>query len=109
MIDPSGGSQAPYSPAWGNFGADSGGECGVMLARRFHMPSRSRADNPPFWYSFEHGSARFVAISTEHDLEPGSRQHAWLDAELASVDRCRTPWLVLLMHRPMYGRWGPLG
>jgi hypothetical protein len=56
----------------------------------------------------------FTAVSTEHDLEPGSPQRAWLERELASVDRCRTPWLVLLLHRPMYGaprpgRAGPGG
>ena len=26
----------------------------------------------------------------------------WLVADLAAVDRCRTPWVVLSMHRPMY-------
>jgi hypothetical protein len=76
-----------------------------MLARHFMMPGL-RGDNPPFWYGFEYGGVHFTAISTEHDLAPGSPQHAWLDAELAKVDRCRTPWLVLLLHRPMYGE-GP--
>ncbi|KAI8466730.1 MAG: metallophosphoesterase [Monoraphidium minutum] len=97
--DPSG--AAPYQPGWGNFGADSGGECGAMVARRFAMPGR-RGDNPPFWYGFDYGSVHFTAVSTEHDLAPGSPQHAWLEAELASVDRCATPWLVLLLHRPAY-------
>jgi hypothetical protein len=93
----------PYDPSWGNFGPDAGGECGVMLARRFHMPSRQGAsDNPPFWYGFDYGPIHFTAISTEHDLSPNSPQHAWLAAELAAVDRSVTPWLVLLLHRPMY-------
>jgi hypothetical protein len=92
----------PYDPSWGNFGPDAGGECGVMLARRFHMPGREGADNPPFWYGFDYGPIHFTAISTEHDLSPDSPQHAWLAAELAAVDRCATPWLVLLLHRPMY-------
>ena len=26
----------------------------------------------------------------------------WLEADLAGVDRCCTPWLVVGMHRPMY-------
>lgn len=26
----------------------------------------------------------------------------WLAADLAAVDRCKTPWVVLGMHRPMY-------
>ncbi|KAF8069374.1 PAP27 [Scenedesmus sp. PABB004] len=93
-IDPSGASR-PYQPKpWGNFGDDSHGECGAMLARRFHMPNPAprvpggpRA-NAPFWYSFAQGPARFVVLSTEHSLEPGSVQYGWLEAELAAVDRC---------------------
>jgi hypothetical protein len=27
-----------YSPPWGNYGRENGGECGVMLARRMPMP-----------------------------------------------------------------------
>ncbi len=101
-MDPSG-QGGPYQPPWGNYGADSGGECGVMIARVFHMPEReARADNPPFWYGWDYGPVHFTAISTEHDLTPGSVQYAWLEAELAAVDRCATPWLVLLLHRPMY-------
>lgn len=26
----------------------------------------------------------------------------WLEAELAGVDRCVTPWLLVGLHRPMY-------
>jgi hypothetical protein len=43
-----------------------------------------------------------VVASTEHDLQPGSPQHAWLAAALGAVDRCETPWLLLALHRPMY-------
>jgi hypothetical protein len=98
----------------GNFGADSRGECGVMMARRFHMPEnpgQDALDQPapntpsvagsdasssaggrvrataPFWYSFDYGSVHFTVISTENDLSPGSSQHAWLQEDLAAVDR----------------------
>ena len=183
------GALRPYDPDWGNYGNDSGGECGVAAAMRFQMPGDSAeasrwarnargnatgacgnptlerragavpspacdvsgADtpsaetpgaaaaaaagvagampvddaeksiastpasalasddlsspepaNPPFWYGFSVGPARFVTLSTEHDFTPGSRQHRWLRRELRSVDRCRTPWLIVGMHRPMY-------
>ncbi|KAG1677551.1 hypothetical protein FOA52_014449 [Chlamydomonas sp. UWO 241] len=59
-------------------------------------------DNPPFWYSFEYGPVHFTVLSTEHDVSPGSTQYAWLQADLQSVHRCATPWLVVLQHRPMY-------
>eukprot|EP00775_Hariotina_reticulata_P005096 gene5096-5337_t len=101
VSDPSG-AAGPYQPPWGNFGSDSRGECGVMTARRFHMPGDEAADNAPFWYSFEYGSVHFTVLSSEHALEPGSRQHRWLEDDLESVDRCATPWLVVLLHRPIY-------
>lgn len=45
------GVQAPYRPSWGNYGDESGGECGTMTARRFIMPNvRAGTDNAPFWW-----------------------------------------------------------
>lgn len=202
----------PYHPGWGNFENDSGGECGVMIARRFQMPastpsnpssveegvgaavsrrlllqqqqqheaasgeaaafaaaeaaatvaedsssgsrvvdaadSQTRLDSnsntvldsqhsgsketlvngnnnngnnsnssttplshdipsvpqplPPFWYSFDVGTVHFTITSTEHDITEGSPQQRWLRHDLASVDRCTTPWLLVGLHRPMY-------
>ena len=52
-----------------------------------------------------------------HDWFPGScgqvvRQYAWLERDLAGVDRARTPWVVLYGHRPMYctndDRWATI-
>jgi len=43
-----------------------------------------------------------TVISSEHDLSPGSRQYQWLEADLKAVDRSRTPWLILELHRSMY-------
>lgn len=66
----------------------SGGECGVAAARRFHMPSApSSPHTAPFWYSFDYGSVHFTVISTEHDITHGSVQRAWLEGDLAAVDR----------------------
>ena len=101
--DPTG-ATSPYSPPWGNYGNDSGGECGVPLAARFRGagPSPGGGGEPPFWYAATHGPIHLIVLSTEHDLAPGSRQAAWLGAALAAVDRCVTPWLVLAGHRPLY-------
>ncbi|KAL6783862.1 hypothetical protein ACKKBG_A03785 [Auxenochlorella protothecoides x Auxenochlorella symbiontica] len=153
------GADLPYAPDWGNFGNDSGGECGVAAAKHFMMPSFAErgywapganagnaslgpdgcrnptldrvrgavpspdaapaagagadaacgaanhgglAPNPPFWYSFGQGPVHFLTISTEHDLSPHSQQYKWIKRDLARVDRCTTPWVVVGMHRPMY-------
>uniref|UniRef100_A0A7S3VR38 Calcineurin-like phosphoesterase domain-containing protein n=1 Tax=Dunaliella tertiolecta TaxID=3047 RepID=A0A7S3VR38_DUNTE len=81
---------------------DSGGECGVMSAARFSMPGARKGDKPPFWYSYNYGNVHFTVISSEHDCAPGSEQYRWLERDLSSVDRCKTPWLALVLHRPMY-------
>ena len=97
--DPSGVRGDGYHPPWGNYGHDSGGECGVPVTHRFHMPDNG---NKVWWYSFKYGVAHFVVMSTEHDFNPGSKQYKWLESDMGSVDRSITPWLILLGHRPMY-------
>ncbi|GAQ85317.1 purple acid phosphatases superfamily protein [Klebsormidium nitens] len=112
-------------------GYDSGGECGVAYSRRLPMPA-PRLDSSGFppgqsalllkslwggnapggsgrvgrirapWYSFDHGMVHLVMMSTEHDFRRGSEQYAFLAADLAGVNRLRTPWVVFNGHRPMY-------
>ena len=81
------------------FTTDSGGECGVPLHHRYHMPDTG---NSVFWYSYDYGIIHMVMMSTEHDFSPGSYQYAWLERDLANVDRTLTPWVLVAGHRPMY-------
>jgi hypothetical protein len=108
--DPSG-VETPHGfmPVWGNFHNDSGGECGVPTNERFTMPQSSSNDtglslrsNGVFWYSYDFASVHTTVISSEHDLSPGSPQHAWLEQDFRSVNRTKVPWLVVEAHRPMY-------
>lgn len=78
---------------------------------------------PPFWYSFDYGMAHVVMINTETDFPnapdgPGTsldggnfgapgQQLAFLEADLASVDRSITPWVIVGGHRPWYTTGGP--
>ena len=80
--------------------------------------------NPPFWYSFEYGMVHVVMFDTETDFAdapdaPGgsagldsgpfgtpNQQLEFLEADLASVDRAVTPWLVVGGHRPWYSTGG---
>ncbi|CAI9102860.1 OLC1v1001214C1 [Oldenlandia corymbosa var. corymbosa] len=78
---------------------DSGGECGVPYEAYFPMPTPSK-DKP--WYSIEQGSVHFTVISTEHDWSQNSDQYNWMNEDMASVDRSKTPWLIFTGHRPMY-------
>ena len=80
-----------------------------------------RLANPPFWYSFEYGMAHIVMLDTETDIVGApdvtnvihgfgrkEQQRAFLEADLASVDRTVTPWLLTAGHRPWYGAGGNL-
>ncbi|XP_042479945.1 probable inactive purple acid phosphatase 27, partial [Macadamia integrifolia] len=78
---------------------DSGGECGVAYETYFPMPTIAK-DKP--WYSIEQGPVHFTVMSTEHDWNPNSEQYKWMEMDMGSVDRSRTPWLVFHGHRPMY-------
>ncbi|KAJ4778499.1 Purple acid phosphatase [Rhynchospora pubera] len=104
-------SRVPYMAAIGNHErdypgsgsfyslTDSGGECGVPYGTYFQMPV-SATDKP--WYSIEQGPVHFTVISTEHDFTSGSEQYTWINADLASVNRKTTPWVVFTGHREMY-------
>ena len=80
--------------------------------------------NPPFWYSFEYGMVHVTMIDTETDFAnapdgPGgsaglnggpfgkaNQQLDFLEADLASVDRTVTPWVIVGGHRPWYTTQG---
>lgn len=86
----------------------------ISANKAFHLAK------PPFWYSFDYGMVHFVMIDTETDfpdapdtasgsshLNAGpfgavNQQSEFLEADLASVDRTITPWIVLGGHRPWY-------
>jgi acid phosphatase type 7 len=98
--DPSGaGATNGFHPLEGNYGRDSNGECGVPTNKRFIMPNNG---NKIFWWSTEIGLVHHTQISSEHDYTPGSVMYKWLENDLKSVDRKKTPWLMLHLHRPMY-------
>ena len=62
-------------------------------------------------YSFDFGPIHFLQYSTEHDFDPGSPQHNFISTDLASIDRSKTPWVIVGGHRPIYidsVNWSPL-
>lgn len=95
----------PFKPSWSTYGTDSGGECGIPYMSRLPMP----ISNPtaPYrdrvlYYSFSYGPVHFAMLDSEVDYLNNSAQRNWLEADLASVDRSVTPFVVVTNHRPMY-------
>jgi len=83
------------------YGDDSGGEGAVPTFARYRAPPSSRGQGV-LWYSVDVGSVHYALVSSEHDYTAGSAQRLWLEADLASVNRTVTPWLVVALHRPTY-------
>ncbi|KAJ6103835.1 Metallo-dependent phosphatase [Penicillium sp. IBT 16267x] len=93
-----------------------------QLNARINAEKAKNLSKAPFWYSFEYGMVHFVMINTETDFAnapdgPGTsinagpfgfpnQQLEFLKADLASVDRTVTPWLVVAGHRPWYSTGG---
>ncbi|KAI6753886.1 hypothetical protein HG530_013062 [Fusarium avenaceum] len=44
----------------------------------------------------------FGAIQGSYKDNKAYEQYQWLKKDLASVDRCKTPWVIIMGHRPMY-------
>ena len=55
------------------------------------------------WYHFESGGVWFFSLSTEHDLELGSEQLDWLEAELVAAEASPDyRFSIIYLHRPLY-------
>ncbi|RFU33810.1 hypothetical protein B7463_g2574, partial [Scytalidium lignicola] len=90
----------------------------------FRMPSEESKGTGNFWYSFDHGMVHYIQLDTETDLGHGfiapdekggpegfdsgpfnsimNAQTDWLAADLAAVNRSKTPWVIVAGHRPWY-------
>ncbi|KFY28131.1 hypothetical protein V491_00620 [Pseudogymnoascus sp. VKM F-3775] len=89
----------------------------------FRMPSKESGGVENFWYSFDHGMTHYIQLDTETDLGHGyigpdeangtegfsegpfgimNQQTTWLENDLKSVDRTKTPWVIVAGHRPWY-------
>jgi hypothetical protein len=54
------------------------------------------------WYTVSYGPVTIVHYSTERSMAVGDEQFLWLNRTLRSVDRRKTPWLIVTGHRATY-------
>ncbi|XP_051135312.1 purple acid phosphatase 18-like [Andrographis paniculata] len=69
---------------------------------RWKMPYEESASGSNLYYSFEVAGVHAIMLGSYTDYDENSEQYAWLKADLAKVDRKRTPWLIALFHVPWY-------
>jgi hypothetical protein len=78
-------------------GHDSGGECGVQTLKRFPHYENGLGE---MYYSFDYGSVHAVMLSSEH---PAEDQLAFFNSDMAALNRTQTPWIIVMLHRPLFG------
>uniref|UniRef100_A0A6V7QXW0 Purple acid phosphatase n=1 Tax=Ananas comosus var. bracteatus TaxID=296719 RepID=A0A6V7QXW0_ANACO len=71
---------------------------------RWPMPFAPSSSDSNLYYSFDlaQGSAHVLMLGSYADFAPASPQYQWLQADLARIDRARTPWVLALVHAPWY-------
>ncbi|PWA91549.1 purple acid phosphatase [Artemisia annua] len=69
---------------------------------RWKMPYEESGSTSNLYYSFEVAGAHVVMLGSYTDYDENSDQYNWLKADLSSVDREKTPWLLALFHVPWY-------
>lgn len=56
----------------------------------------------PFWYSYDAGRVHFLAFDIDQPWEAGSAQYDFIVADLAAVDRAKTPIVYAFEHFPLF-------
>ncbi|KAG2691450.1 hypothetical protein I3843_08G010300 [Carya illinoinensis] len=69
---------------------------------RFATPNIASHSTSPLWYAVRRASAHIVVLSSYSPFVKYTLQWSWLQEELKRVDRRKTPWLIILLHVPIY-------
>ncbi|KAH7519970.1 hypothetical protein FEM48_Zijuj08G0094000 [Ziziphus jujuba var. spinosa] len=69
---------------------------------RYHVPHRASKSTSPLWYSIKRASAYIICLSSYSAYGKYTAQYNWLKQEFPKVNRAETPWLIVLLHSPMY-------
>ncbi|GER26562.1 purple acid phosphatase [Striga asiatica] len=72
---------------------------------RFFTPYRASGSTSPLWYSIKRASAYIIVLSSYSAYGKYTPQYKWLTSELPKVNRTETPWLIVLMHSPLYNSY----
>ncbi|XP_027148300.1 purple acid phosphatase-like [Coffea eugenioides] len=72
---------------------------------RYFVPYRPSDSTSPLWYSIKRASAHIIVMSSYSGYGKYTPQYKWFTSELSRVNRNETPWLIVLMHCPMYNSY----
>lgn len=100
--------QVPYMGTVGNheaYATQGGGAFNNYAARNRALAENVGANsgsNSSFWYSFDTPLVHWLAFTGESwTMSPAqlATQAAWVEADLAKVDRTLTPWVLAFSHK----------
>lgn len=66
------------------------------------MPYQESGSTSNLYYSFEVAGTHVIMLGSYVEFDAESDQYRWLQADLAKIDRKKTPWVVVLLHAPWY-------
>ncbi|KAF8012077.1 hypothetical protein BT93_I0262 [Corymbia citriodora subsp. variegata] len=69
---------------------------------RYATPYLASKSSSPLWYAVRRASAHIIVLSSYSPFVKYTPQWMWLREEFKRVDREKTPWLIVLMHAPIY-------
>ncbi|KAL5559762.1 hypothetical protein UlMin_035973 [Ulmus minor] len=69
---------------------------------RFPTPHMASNSTNPLWYAVRRASAHIIVLSSYSSFLKYTPQWSWLQEELKKVNRQKTPWLIVVMHVPLY-------
>ncbi|KAH7678036.1 Acid phosphatase protein [Dioscorea alata] len=69
---------------------------------RYPVPYKASGSTSPLWYAIKRASAHIIVLSSYSAFGTYTPQYEWLQTELTKVDRTKTPWLIVIVHSPLY-------
>ncbi|KAG9131046.1 hypothetical protein Leryth_006775 [Lithospermum erythrorhizon] len=72
---------------------------------RYPVPYNNAEGSSQLWYSIKRASAHIIVLSSYSACAKYTPQYMWLQKELEKVDRKVTPWLIVMMHSPLYNSY----
>jgi hypothetical protein len=94
----------PSPPPSSQYDVSAAGQVAVSALHRFAgMPADPTAEGA-WYFGYRAGPAHVISVSSFYPggFGESSKMTAWLQKELASVDRTVTPWLIISLHAPWY-------
>jgi hypothetical protein len=74
----------------------------IAYKTRFRMPKISDPSERNFYWSMDYSYLHIVGLSTETDFSRSSNQFKWFIDDMEKVNRTKTPFVVVMFHRPFY-------